>query len=137
MEPDRIQGLQRTANFETLLRTPYAHDYPNEPDKLVEDVVKSSVNPLSGGDPLLFPFLVHEAKSAKSCQDFKYRETQSAFPIKNALELQSKFRDTRQHNRYPWWTVGVVSRQPGRSLACLCGIRSRRERRAKIRKVFR
>ncbi|OCL07705.1 hypothetical protein AOQ84DRAFT_294587, partial [Glonium stellatum] len=38
--------------------------------------------------PLLFPFLVLEAKGEKGTENFGHMEIQTAFPIKNALELQ-------------------------------------------------
>jgi len=46
------------------------------------------MNVENGGEPLLFPFLVLEAKSEKSPENFEHMEIQTAFPIKNALQLQ-------------------------------------------------
>jgi hypothetical protein len=88
-EPDRIHGLQRTKNFEKLLQTPYAHeDSQHDQRRLIGEVIKSSVNIDNGGDPLLFPFLVLEAKGEKGSENFEQMEVQTSFPIKNALQLQ-------------------------------------------------
>src|SRR6266498_4986773 len=87
-QPDRVHGLQRTSNFESLLQEPYAHDEPQQNRRLIEDVVKTSMNVENGGEPILFPFLVLEAKGEKSPQNFEHMEIQTAFPIKNALQLQ-------------------------------------------------
>ena len=88
-EPDRIHGLQRTKKFEKLLAEPYAHDIAApSPPKLLEDVLKISMNPDNGGEPLLFPFLVLEAKSEKGGENFEHIEIQTAFPVRNALKLQ-------------------------------------------------
>ncbi|CZR61240.1 uncharacterized protein PAC_11136 [Phialocephala subalpina] len=88
-EPDRIHGLQRTSNFERLLQQSYAHETNSRASpRSVEDVVKVSVNPDNGGDPLLFPFLVLEAKGEKAGENFEQMEIQTAFPIRNILKLQ-------------------------------------------------
>lgn len=87
--PDRIHGLQRTKNFDVLLQSPYAHDNPpHQNPRLVEDVVKTTLNPDNGGSPLLFPFLIAEAKREKGAENFEQMEVQTAFPIKHALQLQ-------------------------------------------------
>ncbi|OCK85348.1 hypothetical protein K432DRAFT_439332 [Lepidopterella palustris CBS 459.81] len=94
--PDRIHGLQRTRNFDKLLQEPYVHDnHRGYPRRSIEDVVKVSVNPDNGGDPLLFPFLVLEAKREKGPDSFEHMEMQTAFPIKNALQLQYDLLKTR------------------------------------------
>ena len=88
-QPDRIHGLQRTTNFEKLLQELYAHDEPQRyPPRKIEDVVNVSINPDNGGIPLLFPFLILEAKREKDTQNFEQMEIQTAFPIRNALKLQ-------------------------------------------------
>jgi hypothetical protein len=87
--PDRIHGLQRTKNFELLLQSLYAHDDPpHQPPRLVEAVVKTTLNPDTGGSPLLFPFLLSEAKRERSAEGFEQMEIQTSFPIKHALQLQ-------------------------------------------------
>jgi len=44
------------------------------------------------GDPLLFPFLILEAKSEKSNDDFEQIQCQTALPIKALLLLQDDLR---------------------------------------------
>ena len=62
-EPDRIHGLQKTTMFEKLLQELYSHEESetSRPRRL-EEVLQMSINPDNGGDPLLFPFLILEAK---------------------------------------------------------------------------
>lgn len=80
-QPDRVYGLRQTRNFEDML---YA---PHENNRLVRDVIHPS--PLSEeGHPLLFPFLVVEAKSSKSSDDWHSIKLQTAFPIYTFLEVQ-------------------------------------------------
>lgn len=82
-QPDRIYGLRQTRNFEDMLYTSY------EEDKLVRDLITPS--PLSeDGHPLLFPFLVVEAKSSKSNDDWHSIKLQTAFPIYTFLEVQQR-----------------------------------------------
>jgi hypothetical protein len=81
--------LQKPKNFEKLLSESYAHEVlPRSSLKPLEDVLKVSINPDNGGDPLLFPFLILEAKSEKGSENFEHMEIQTAFPIQNALKLQ-------------------------------------------------
>ncbi|RYP08292.1 hypothetical protein DL765_008834 [Monosporascus sp. GIB2] len=94
--PDRIHGLQQTKNFDMILQSPYAHDDPpHQPPRLVEDVVKTTLNPDNGGSPLLFPFLILEAKREKGAENFEHMEIQTPFPIKHALQLQYDLLHTR------------------------------------------
>lgn len=96
-EPDRVYGLQATRNFENLLSAPAANtrgfgDRPN-----IREAIRSS--PLrEGSEPLLFPFLILEAKSEKSSSGFDDIQAQTAFPIWTLLklqeELQGKVTDT-------------------------------------------
>jgi hypothetical protein len=58
-------------------------------------VINVSVNPDNGGGPLLFPFLILEAKCEKGAQSFEQMEIQTAFPIMNALRLQYDLLKTR------------------------------------------
>lgn len=94
-EPDRIHGLNMTKNFEKLLGRRYCHD-----DKVVfaqqtvDQVVQFSMNPVNGGKPLLYPFLIMEAKSEKSVDNFAQIEVQTCFPIRHALRLQHGLMNT-------------------------------------------
>jgi hypothetical protein len=86
-EPDRVYGLQETNNFEKLLSSPVPRALTNDDDITLRDFVKSS--PFKDGvEPLLFPFLILEAKSGKSSSGFYEIQTQTAFPIFALLKLQ-------------------------------------------------
>jgi hypothetical protein len=88
-QPDRVQGLQRTKTFERILHKPYAHDRPQAvPPRLVEKVLKTDMHPNNGAEPLLFPFLLLEAKREKDAEGFQKTEFQTALPIRRALGLQ-------------------------------------------------
>jgi hypothetical protein len=72
-----------------MLQSRYAHDDPpHQPPRLVEAVVKTTLNPDTRGSPLLFPFLLSEAKRESSTEGFEQMEIQTCFPIKHALQLQ-------------------------------------------------
>ena len=94
--PDRAYGLQETRKLASRLGKSYAH-VSTGPGKqtLVSDIVRTSTNPDNGGVPLHFPFLIHEAKSEKSANNFEETEIQTALPIKQALHLQQSLKDTR------------------------------------------
>ncbi|KAI9668201.1 MAG: hypothetical protein M1821_001021 [Bathelium mastoideum] len=95
-QPDRIFGLSETLILERLLRNPYPHgDRGQHRRELVREVVKTSINPENGGSPLLFPFLVLEAKAGKGAHGFEHIEAQSALPIMEALRLQYDLMKTR------------------------------------------
>ncbi|KIX02682.1 uncharacterized protein Z518_08624 [Rhinocladiella mackenziei CBS 650.93] len=84
--PDRIYGLRQTRNFEETLYS-HAKCESAQDDKLVRDLV--DVSPLSlDGDPLLFPFLILEAKSGKSEDDWHSIKLQTTFPIRTCLDVQ-------------------------------------------------
>jgi hypothetical protein len=82
-KPDRVYGLRRTNKLQRLLLCTNNRCE----GKLIGDVVKTSPF-LADGDPVLFPFLVLEAKSDKSADSFKDIEVQTAFSIRELLRLQ-------------------------------------------------
>jgi hypothetical protein len=93
--PDRTHGLQETKNMELLLQKEYAHKRPGQVrHELVTDILNMSTNPDNGGTPLLFPFLIHEAKGEKGTNYFEDIEIQTALPIKRALDVQQKLQET-------------------------------------------
>jgi hypothetical protein len=95
-EPDRIHGLQRTTMFEKLLQEVYSHEESEHSrPRSIEEVLQVSINPDNGGDPLLFPFLLLEAKGEKGPENFEHMEIQTSFPIKHALKLQYDLLKTR------------------------------------------
>jgi hypothetical protein len=84
--PDRIYGLRATRNFENLLSQSMAHTSDEADCVTIGDVIRSS--PFKAeSDPLLFPFLVLEAKSESSGNGFDKIQTQTAFPIWTLLKL--------------------------------------------------
>ncbi len=94
-EPDRIHGLQKTSMFEKLLQELYCHEESeNSRPRRIEEILQTSINP-DGGDPLLFPFLLLEARGEKGPENFEHMEIQTSFPIKHALKLQYDLLKTR------------------------------------------
>ncbi|KAL7762656.1 hypothetical protein ACKLNR_009191 [Fusarium oxysporum f. sp. zingiberi] len=71
--PDRVYGLQVTERLSRLLN--YAEDIRSSPFRL-------------DGDPLVFPFLVIEAKSEKGSEGFTDTQDQTAFAIRELLSIQ-------------------------------------------------
>lgn len=86
-EPDRVYGLQATRNFEDLLSRPIPSTTAGTAPTTVGDLVRSSPFK-SESDPLLFPFLVLEAKSESSSNGFDDIQVQTALPIWALLKLQ-------------------------------------------------
>lgn len=79
-EPDRIYGLRRTNRIERILST-------EGPDGVsVGESVR--LTPFNESQPLLFPFLVLEAKSEKSAGSFSKIYAQTALGIRELLCLQ-------------------------------------------------
>ena len=106
-EPDRVFGLQCTRNFEDLLSCPVASAHTHAPETTtLADTVRSS--PFSAKpDPLLFPFLLLEAKAEKG-KGFEDIQVQSAFPIWAFLRLQETLLEHQpdngpSHNPFVWF----------------------------------
>ncbi|KAL4970918.1 uncharacterized protein BDV14DRAFT_162284 [Aspergillus stella-maris] len=89
--PDRVLGLQNTRNFDNLLQSPIRQDIAKHPGDTISDILKTSPFK-SEADPLLFPFLLLEAKSETSSSGFDAIQVQSAFPIYALLKLQEELR---------------------------------------------
>jgi hypothetical protein len=86
-QPDRVYGLQETKNFDKLLSKSVPGALASDADVTLREMVRSS--PFKDGvQPLLFPFLILEAKSGKSSSGFYEIQTQTAFPIFALLRLQ-------------------------------------------------
>ena len=86
-EPDRVYGLQATKNFNQLLSQTASGSLGASDGTTVGERVRSS--PFKEGtEPLLFPFLVLEAKSESSSNGFGDIQIQTAFPIFALLKLQ-------------------------------------------------
>ncbi|KAI9797022.1 MAG: hypothetical protein M1833_005855 [Piccolia ochrophora] len=98
-QPDRVYGLQQTRNFEDKL-------YASLPgNRHVRDLLQRS--PLSeDGHPLLFPFMVAEAKSGTSGDDWHSIKLQTAFTIYTFLEVQQTIKlATEERSR---WHAGPL-----------------------------
>jgi len=86
-EPDRVYGLRATRNFQKLLSKQAINSLTSGERLTIGEIVRTS--PFKEGvEPLLFPFLVLEAKSEKSANGFGDIQTQTAFPILALLKLQ-------------------------------------------------
>ena len=89
--PDRIYGLRQTTSFEEALYSPSKrhHRADNRPVLIGETIRFTPFKKF--GEPLLFPFLILEAKSAKG-EDFETIQKQTAFPIRTLLKIQEDLR---------------------------------------------
>jgi hypothetical protein len=88
-QPDRVYGLIETQNIKTLLDSPYQRTTDSQVKQL-RDLLE--VSPFKGDrKPLLFPFLLLEAKSA-TVGDSAGVEMQSAFTIHRLLKVQDELR---------------------------------------------
>ena len=92
-KPDRIIGLRETKNIHRLLEQP-ARFMRGDTAAKVRDEVRCS--PLKDQSiPLLFPFLVLEAKSDSAHASSSDIQTQTAFPIRSLLYLQKELQSSR------------------------------------------
>ncbi|KEF62473.1 uncharacterized protein A1O9_00446 [Exophiala aquamarina CBS 119918] len=83
-KPDRVYGFRATARFKRLLYCTLSSS-----GTLIGESVKHSPFPnKNNNEPLLFPFLVLEAKSERGNGSFTQIETQTAFTIRTLLDLQ-------------------------------------------------
>ncbi|KAL4912676.1 hypothetical protein BDW62DRAFT_12956 [Aspergillus aurantiobrunneus] len=98
-KPDAIYGLRQTRNIENLLNDRACIVEPeDDQDLLVHECLGEP--PLSEeGDPLVFPFLLREAKSAKAADtDWNSIQLQSAFPVRTLVCTQESLRNmSRPH----------------------------------------
>ncbi|KAL2871431.1 uncharacterized protein BJX67DRAFT_342232 [Aspergillus lucknowensis] len=93
-KPDAVYGLRQTRNIENLLNDRACRVEPeDDPDMLVHEHLGQT--PLSDeGDPLEFPFLLLEAKSAKAANnDWSSIQLQSAFPVRTLLCTQESLKN--------------------------------------------
>ena len=99
--PDRIYGLRQTSSFEEALYSPSKrHRRPDgRPVRVGETVRYTPFKQF--GEPLLFPFLILEAKSAKG-EDFETIQKQTAFPIRT-LRSECKEQVTWQGGPLVWF----------------------------------
>ena len=91
--PDRTIGLRETRNIRDLLNQP-PRFRPDSSVPKVRDLVRCS--PFKWQlNPLLFPFLVIEAKSDSAQDSFSDIQTQTSFPIWSLLNLQKDLQSLR------------------------------------------
>lgn len=96
-KPDAVYGLRQSRNIENLLNDTACVGRPEDgQDMLVHELLGES--PLSEeGDPIVFPFPVLEAKSAKSADsDWNSVRLQSAFPVRTLLCTQMLLRNVAE-----------------------------------------
>lgn len=92
LRPDRFIGLRETRNIRQLLEQPARFLLSGNADR-VRDRVRS--NPFRDQSiPVLFPFLVLEAKSDSAGVSFSDIQTQTAFPIRSLLNLQKELQSS-------------------------------------------
>lgn len=84
--PDRIYGLRMTKRLERLLL--WSEDKrPTSGGKTIGESIRTS--PFrADGEPVVFPFLIVEAKSEKGRDSFSDIEVQTAFAIRTLLKIQ-------------------------------------------------
>ncbi|KUL88773.1 hypothetical protein ZTR_03545 [Talaromyces verruculosus] len=99
-EPDRVYGLKQAGDFNFVLNSAAKSD----PSKRLRDTIE--ISPFfEEREPLLFPFLIMEAKSSKQ-GDPAAVELQSAFCIRRLLLLQHNLKEkTGQETQ---WKTGPL-----------------------------
>lgn len=89
--PDRVYGLRQTRNIENLMFDEVDRMFHEDPDLIGKQVNEIVDQPLSQvGDPILFPFLVLEAKSSSAGDSWHAIQMQTAFSIKTLLDTQHR-----------------------------------------------
>lgn len=112
-KPDAIFGLRETSNIENLLydtRKPgVGESIADNSDRKLHELLDPSplAQPVSARfDKILFPFLVSEAKSGTSGNDWYSIDLQTAFPIKAFLDTQNRLRQAT--GRWSRWHAGPL-----------------------------
>jgi len=88
-EPDRVFGLRLTRNFQDILSRPVPSSSDRSGYTTVGQLIRTSPFK-SEGDPLLFPFLILEAKKESNSNGFEDIQAQTAFPVWSLLRLQEQ-----------------------------------------------
>lgn len=118
--PDRVFGLQNTPSFRTLLDSSARPEIRTAPDDTVSDLITSTPFKTEG-DPLLFPFLVLEAKSESSSRGSEAILTQSFFPIRALLKLQNDLRSYSPKGEIKWEPLVWFLASRGDNWKLYCG----------------
>lgn len=103
--PDRIFGLFQSRTIKSLLRKPdQRHAVPS---KTVRQAVRTT--PFrKDGQPIVFPFLVMEAKSEKSARSFSDIDMQTAFAIRELVLLQEGLESAASGVGHPGWDAAPL-----------------------------
>ena len=88
-KPDRVYGLRETKRFDNVLSSSCT-SATKQGCTVRESITCSPFSPTA--DPLLFPFLILEAKSAKG-NSWDEIQTQTAISLRTLLQLQQKLED--------------------------------------------
>ena len=93
-KPDRVYGLRQTRNIENLLNDTARRQNDGTTNQVQEVLGISALHQPTAqtGDRQLFPFLVLEAKSGSSSDDWHQIRMQTAFSIRTLLETQNRLR---------------------------------------------
>ncbi|KIW91594.1 uncharacterized protein Z519_07561 [Cladophialophora bantiana CBS 173.52] len=93
IKPDRLIGLRVTTRLDRILKETEGPD-----GNLVGESIRTT--PIRDDSrPLLFPFLLLEAKSEKSSDGFSKIDSQSGFGLRNLLQLQRNLEHATIENR--------------------------------------
>lgn len=103
--PDRIIGLSKSRTIERLLWKPDQRQA--SPYTTVEASIRTT--PFKqDGKPVLFPFLIIEAKSEKSGTAFTDIDMQTAFAMRELVLLQEELRRNASGRGYDSWEAGPL-----------------------------
>lgn len=86
--PDRVYGLRVTSRIERLLLNAEENPIASKANS-TKDGLRSSPFKVDG-DPIVYPFLIIEAKSEKGADSFTDIQVQTAFAIRELLSLQEE-----------------------------------------------
>lgn len=86
--PDRVYGLRVTSRIERLLLNAEENPIASKANS-TKDGLRSSPFKVDG-DPIVYPFLIIEAKSEKGADSFTDIQVQTAFAIRELLSLQGE-----------------------------------------------
>ncbi|KAK5994182.1 hypothetical protein PT974_07625 [Cladobotryum mycophilum] len=91
--PDRVYGLRRTQRLDRILSMQDKRS--GSGGKYIDETLRTT--PFrADGEPILFPFLIMEAKSEKGDNSFTDIEVQTAFAIRELLLLQQELRQSAE-----------------------------------------
>lgn len=86
--PDRIIGLKETENISRFLEQPTHSLVHHQASKIRNAFKTTPFRSRQQSKPMIFPFLIVEAKSHKAQESFSDIQTQTALPIRALLDLQ-------------------------------------------------